>query len=164
MVNLRSEKGSITLFVLVSCMFYIASVTCVQMYMQTKRVAVDREYRQVKANYELNTLDEENLKESYYKLANLENAEINVLEKEKTNNKITVKFNLNTDNLDIKTIKYGWGLSEDINTVPSWTYLEKNSINNQITVINENAEEETEYYLFVVVNNKQICTRITFEA
>ena len=43
MSNLKNEKGSITLFVLVSCLFFIASVTCVGMYMQSKQTAVDRE-------------------------------------------------------------------------------------------------------------------------
>ena len=43
MINLRNEKGSITLFVLISCLFFVASVACVQMYMQSKKIAVDRE-------------------------------------------------------------------------------------------------------------------------
>ena len=51
-MNLKSQKGSITLFVLVSCLFFLASVACVNMYMHSKQIAVDREYRQVKANYE----------------------------------------------------------------------------------------------------------------
>ena len=68
MINLRSEKGSITLFVLVSCMFFIASVACVQIYMQSKQTAVDREFSQIKDNYEGNSLDENNLKESYEKI------------------------------------------------------------------------------------------------
>ena len=41
MINLRNEKGSITLFVLISCLFFVASVACVQMYMQSKKIAVD---------------------------------------------------------------------------------------------------------------------------
>lgn len=62
MINLRNQKGSITLFVLISCLFFVASVACVQMYMQSKKIAVDREYRAIKSNYEGNTLEEENLK------------------------------------------------------------------------------------------------------
>ena len=57
MINLRNEKGSITLFVLISCLFFVASVACVQMYMQSKKIAVDREYRAIKSNYEGNTLE-----------------------------------------------------------------------------------------------------------
>ena len=65
MINLRNQKGSITLFVLISCLFFVASVACVQMYMQSKKIAVDREYRAIKSNYEGNTLEEENLKNDY---------------------------------------------------------------------------------------------------
>ena len=53
MRNLKNENGSITLFVLVSCLFFVASVACVGMYMQSKQTAVDREYRQIRANYEV---------------------------------------------------------------------------------------------------------------
>ena len=42
MVNIKNEKGSITLFVVVSCMFFVASVVCVQMYMQSKKIDVYR--------------------------------------------------------------------------------------------------------------------------
>ena len=53
MWNLKNEQGSITLFALVSCLFFVASVACVGMYMQSKQTAVDREYRQIRANYEV---------------------------------------------------------------------------------------------------------------
>ena len=62
MINLRNQKGSITLFVLISCLFFVASVACVQMYMQSKKIAVDREYRAIKSNYEGNTLAKRLLK------------------------------------------------------------------------------------------------------
>ena len=54
MFNFKSEKGSITLFVLASCIFFIASVTCVQMYLNNKERAINQEYKQVKSNYEKN--------------------------------------------------------------------------------------------------------------
>ena len=71
MVNIKNEKGSITLFVVVSCMFFVASVVSVQMYMQSKKIAVDREYRAIKSNYEGNTLEEENLKNDYIEVEKL---------------------------------------------------------------------------------------------
>ena len=73
MINLRNQKGSITLFVLISCLFFVASVACVQMYMQSKKIAVDREYRAIKSNYEGNTLEEENLKNDYIEVEKLNN-------------------------------------------------------------------------------------------
>ena len=59
MLNLRNQRGSITFFILSSCLFFIASVTGVFMYMQSKQIAVDREYRQIKQVYEesLNEVD-----------------------------------------------------------------------------------------------------------
>lgn len=59
MLNLKNQKGSITYFVLISCLFFITSVTGVFMYMQSKQIAVDREYRQIKSFYEGNEEDTE---------------------------------------------------------------------------------------------------------
>ena len=60
MLNLKSQKGSITVLALSSCLFFLASVTTVYMYMQSKQVAVEREYRQIKSIYE-NNLDDFNI-------------------------------------------------------------------------------------------------------
>ena len=73
-MNLKSQKGSITLFVLVSCLFFLASVACVNMYMQSKQVAVDREYRQIKATYEK---DINNMDSIYTELSNKNNLIVN---------------------------------------------------------------------------------------
>ena len=54
MFNLRNQKGSITLFVLTSCLFFIASITGIFIYTQSKQIAVEREYRQIKSIYEEN--------------------------------------------------------------------------------------------------------------
>ena len=93
MINLRNEKGSITLFVLISCIFFIASVACVQMYMQSKQTAVDREYRQIKESYE-QSVDENTINNEYTKVAQLKNINIVVENTTKTNNKLTVQFSL----------------------------------------------------------------------
>ena len=62
MINLKNEKGSITVFVLASCLFFIAAVACTQIYMQSKQTAIEREYRQIKSNYEK---DSESLDDIY---------------------------------------------------------------------------------------------------
>ena len=54
MFNYRNQKGSITLFVLTSCLFFMASITGVFLYTQSKQIAVEREYRQIKSVYEEN--------------------------------------------------------------------------------------------------------------
>lgn len=163
-MNLRSNKGSITLFVLTSCLFFIASVTCMQIYIQSKQTAVDKEYRQIKSNYEKSLLDESNLQQVYEELAQPKDIKIaNIETPPVENNNLIVKFNIEgIGNIDIKNIKYGWGTSQDdISTVSKWTYLEKESIKNKIIAINNNASSVGNYYLFVAINDEQIYKNIT---
>ena len=161
MINLRNEKGSITLFVLISCLFFVASVACVQMYMQSKKTAVYREYRQIKSNYEGNTLDENNLKEDYIQVEKLNNTNINITNYTISDNILSVEFNISNTDLDIKTIKYGWGNSESVNTVERWTFIEDGSVGTTMTALNNKAETTGDYHLFIVVNNKVIYSKIT---
>lgn len=161
MLNLKNEKGSITLFVLVSCMFFIASVACVQMYMQSKQVAVDREYRQIKSNYEANSVDDASMKEAYEQLAQVKNLSINIEKTTEADSKLYVEFTLNTTNLNAKTIKYGWGTSTSIDTVSDWIYVENESVNNKMLAVNENVSTSGDYHLFVVVDGKEAYTEIT---
>ena len=151
MINLRSEKGSITLFVLVSCMFFIASVACVQIYMQSKQTAVDREFRQIKDNYEGNSLDENNLKESYEKILKQKNIEINIINTSIKDESIIVEFNVN----DVYTnlIKYGWAKENTIDKVSKWTYIEKSSSKDNMLSIYDEEAPSGDYYLFIVIND-----------
>ena len=162
MINFRNEKGSITLFVLVSCMFFIASVACVQMYMQSKRVAVDREYRQIKFNYEGNTLDENNLKNDYTEVENLNNVNVNITKSTISNNVLSVEFTINNiNNVNIKSIKYGWGTSDSVKTVERWNFIENANTETNLIAINSNAKTKGDYYLFIVINNKILSSKIT---
>lgn len=151
MINLRSEKGSITLFVLVSCMFFIASVACVQIYMQNKQTAVDREFRQIKDNYEGNSLDENNLKESYEKILKQKNIEINIINTSIKDESIIVEFNVN--DVDINLIKYGWAKEDTIDKVSKWTYIEKSSSKDNMLAIYDEEAPSGDYYLFIVIND-----------
>ena len=151
MINLRSEKGSITLFVLVSCMFFIASVACVQIYMQSKQTAVDREFRQIKDNYEGNSLDENNLKESYEKILKQKNIEINIINTSIKDESIIVEFNVN--DVDINLIKYGWSKEDAIDKVSKWTYIEKSSSKDNMLTIYDEEAPSGDYYLFIVIND-----------
>ena len=163
MLNLKSEKGSITLVVLVSCMFFIASVICVQIYMQSKQIAVDREYKQIKLNYEGNIINNDSLDKIYYQLSQLENLNIIVGEKTRKNNQLIVEFSLNnTSNIDVTTIKYGWGTSSTIDTVSQWSYIEKEGVNEKMLAINNDANSSDEYNLFIVVGEKEFYENITF--
>ena len=89
MINLKNEKGSITVFVLASCLFFIGAVACTQIYMQSKQTALEREYRQIKSNYET---DSDNIDDIY------DSFEPCYLDGEKTKNKIVFEGNENVNN------------------------------------------------------------------
>lgn len=160
MINLRNEKGSITLFVLISCMFLIASVACVQMYIQSKKIAVDREYRQIKSNYEGNSFNEDNLKASYEKISKLNNVDMNIVNTVYENNILSVEFKINDTDVNIESIKYGWGSNESVDTVNKWTFIENVNSNENMLALNNNAINSGEYHLFVVINKKVIYSKI----
>lgn len=50
--RLRDEKGSITLFILLSVLFFLVIVVSVFVYVQNKQSAMDREYNKIKNSYE----------------------------------------------------------------------------------------------------------------
>lgn len=153
MVNLRNQRGSITLFVLVSCMFFIASIICVQMFTQSKQTAVDREYRQIKSNYEGDTLSKTNLNEQYTQLSNLKNVDIDIIETTKSENNLMVKFKLSSTDIDVETIKYGWGTGTTVDTVSNWSFIEISGAKENMFAFNREAGDFESYNLFVVVND-----------
>ena len=170
-MNLKSQKGSITLFVLVSCLFFIASVACVNMYIQSKQTAVDREYRQVKANYEK---DINNMESIYRDLSRKNNLEVQfgVPEIDKENKKINVSVFTNLEYLKINTLKYGWDYSNNLSSlstdnISNWTYVEhQNGENEFIASIDfkkdTNENDIVYYYLSVVVDNKEFGTTVSY--
>lgn len=162
-MNLKSQKGSITLFVLVSCLFFLASVACINMYMQSKQVAVDREYRQVKANYEK---DINNIDSIYTELSNKNNLIVNfgIPENNKVDKKISMSVYTNLEYLDIKTLKYGWYYSTtEINrdnltssNIFNWTYVETINGENEFIATCNYTENEGYYYFCVAIDSKDI--------
>ena len=159
-MNVKSQKGSITLFVLVSCLFFLASVACVNMYMQSKQVAVDREYRQVKANYEK---DINNMDSIYAELTNKNNLSVNfgIPEINQTSKKISVKIYINLEYLNIKTLKYGWYYDTNyinnpsISRITNWTYVENQNGENEFVATYNYIENDGFYYLCVMVDNQE---------
>lgn len=162
-MNLKSQKGSITLFVLVSCLFFLASVACVNMYMQSKQTAVDREYKQVKANYEK---DINNMDTIYKELSSKNNLSVNfgIPEINKTTKKIAINIYTNLEYLDIKTLKYGWYYSdEEINKdelkstdIENWTYVETQNGENEFIAVTNFTQNTGYYYLCVITDNQDI--------
>ena len=159
-MNLKSQKGSITLFVLVSCLFFLASVACVNMYMQSKQTAVDREYKQVKANYEK---DINNMDTIYKELSSKNNLSVNfgIPEINQTSKKISVKIYINLEYLNIKTLKYGWYYDTNyinnpsISRITNWTYVENQNGENEFVATYNYIENDGFYYLCVMVDNQE---------
>lgn len=52
MINLKSNKGAITLYILVSLLFFIIAIVNVQTHLKTKEASVESEYQKIKASYQ----------------------------------------------------------------------------------------------------------------
>lgn len=159
-MDFKSKKGSVTLFVLVSCLFFIASVACINMYIQSKQNAIDREYRQIKASYEK---DINNMDSIYAELSSINNlsVEFGVPEFDKTGNRVSVDVYTNLEYYNISTLKYGWYASnENTNTplianITNWTYVEHQNGENEF-IANANILDNVRYYyLCVMINNTE---------
>ena len=57
MKNFRSNKGTITLFVLLSCLFFLVLVTSTTIYVKNKSIAQDSQYQQIKEKYAKRTIE-----------------------------------------------------------------------------------------------------------
>ena len=159
MMDLKNEKGSITLFVLVSCMFFISTLVCMLMYMRSKQKAVDREYKQIKANYESSL---ENIDETYNKLAQSSDLEVEFRDVfvDTQAKKITTTISAYILNMNVKNMKYGWFYNStdlqnpDISAITDWTYVQSVEGTNKILVSKDYSETNGYYYLCFMVNDK----------
>ena len=58
---IRDNRGSITLFVLLSCLFFLITITSVGIFVKNKESAVESDYQRIKQsyyNYEENEINE----------------------------------------------------------------------------------------------------------
>ena len=159
-MNFKNQKGAIVLIVLVSCMFYISSVACIQLYTQSKQASVDREYKQIKANYESS---KENMEKKYNQLLEIENLHVEFAEPVITteNNTTTISEDIYFYSIamDINSLKYGWYYSENqinnlsVNNITNWSFVEKSDGTNSIKAIKTNVNPGY-YYLCLMINDK----------
>ena len=154
MINFENQKGSITLTVLISCMFFLASVVCVQMYAQSKQNAVNNEYKQIKANYEV---DVKNADTIYSELLAMQSmVTFDLPEFDSVNTLVKVPCSIDTSIDRIKSLKYGWIYSDStlvdpsVDDVNDWNFTE---INEEIVAIHKYSYSSGYYYLCVMVNN-----------
>ena len=58
---LKQEKGSITVFVVLSLVFFLVVVVSVGIYSQNKAIAVEQEYQKIKSSYEQDVGNEDEI-------------------------------------------------------------------------------------------------------
>ena len=153
--GLRSEKGSVTVFVLASCLFFLVSVIGVQEYTKNKQMAVEDDYRLIKLNYEKDIGNQkviyENLKENEI----LGNITINFKEQEdyliptgSNTCVITQQFTIeNRANKNIESISYGWSNNENTEPV-NWEFISSQTLS---SIARKTDVTEGDYYLWVKV-------------
>ena len=162
-MKLKSQKGSITLFILVSLLLFIAMVISVYTFMQGKSSSINNELKQIKSKYEISDND----------LTNLYNSTINftpTINLTRDQNKVIGRITLNTSNLNIKVLKYGWVKSDrelaknELSTenIMDWTFLENQEGNFNIDIIKEDVQVGY-YYICLMVNNMEFWKGIEIE-
>lgn len=161
-MNIKSEKGAVTLFVLVSCLFFLTSVACVNMYLSSKQSAVNKEYQQIKKNYE-NDLDNANT--IYNNLKNRDSmVSFGTSSQNDETHQIIVPVTINTYNLDVKTIKYGWvpspslltqqEISSHLSAIEDWTYVENENSGFSVQAVTS-CNDEGFYYLCFMLDDTE---------
>lgn len=60
-INLKSQKGSITLFVLAACLFFIVTIASTYAYAHRKNQAVEKSIAQIKSRYEKDVGNEDEI-------------------------------------------------------------------------------------------------------
>lgn len=163
MIKLRNENGSVTIFVLVSCLFIIAAVACTQIYMQSKQVAIEREYSQIKSNYETEIGDMDSIYDNIYNTLLEEidkmNAEVKESEITDQGDDLGLEITVDVENIDDD---YEISLDKDILQISDDT--KDNELNNKEKIIkilptnkDENITKE-EVNLLVNVGNSNAKT------
>lgn len=52
MISLKNNRGAITLYILVSLLFFIIAIVSVQANLKTKEASVESEYQKIKESYQ----------------------------------------------------------------------------------------------------------------
>ena len=162
--NLKSEKGSITIFALASCLFFLVSIVGAQVYNRNKKMASEENYKQIKQSYEK---DVENEMDIYNSLKNVEKSgeiritfdlqEGYIIPTDSINSTVTIfqKFTIdNGTNQEIQSISYGWSniLGEEPD---NWVQLPVNFLSQ---IVQKKDAGEGNYYLCVKVVDEKLNT------
>lgn len=152
------EKGSITIFVLASCLFFLVSIVGVSVYIKNKQIAVDEKYQQIKSTYEKELGNEENIYNEIITTSKTGKIEVNFEAQGKyliptgtTDVTISQKFVIkNGTNYDIEKIMYGWSSIEG-NEPTDWKELPNQSLSE---IVKRAGTEEGTYYLWIKITDE----------
>lgn len=163
MINFRNQKGSITIFVIASCLLFVTTVMGIATYVQNKVNNEEEEYRKIKATYEQDVGKESEFYSNIVANTNINSSDtsVNFAQKEvyiiptgSTTVLISQKFDV-VETEEISTIEYAWtddpeGTVEDA----SWVSLQKG----EDTYTVKSSKEAGNFYLKVRLNETEIIT------
>lgn len=160
--NLKSEKGSITIFALASCLFFLVSIVGAEVYTRNKQIALEENYKQIKQSYEKdvgNELDIYNSLKDIEKSGEIrisfEPQEGYIIPTDSTAVTISQKFTIdNGTNKKIQSISYGWSNESGVEP-DSWTELPVDSLSQ---IVKKKDVDEGEYYLCIKVVDEKLNT------
>lgn len=158
--NLKSEKGSITVFVLASCLFFLISTVGVQVYTKNKQTALEKDYIQIKESYEKDLGNQGIL---YNKLkdvsksgkieVNFESQEGYLIPTGEGSTDITQKITIdNGTNKQIRQISYGWS-NTAVSEPGEWAPLPTNNLTYLVT---KRGATEGDHYLWVKIADEDL--------
>ena len=154
--SFKSEKGSITVFTLASCLFFLVSVIGVQAYTKNKEMAVEEDYKRIKQSYEK---DIDNQAEIYNRIkdltgdigVNFEPQEDYLIPTGTTSCSISQKFTVdNQSNNRVQSLSFGWSTEPETQLI-NW---ENVSIQSLTHTANKTGATAGDYYLWVKVKHE----------
>lgn len=149
------EKGSITIFVLASCLFFLVSIMGVEVYTKNKQMAVDEKYHQIKSTYEKDLENKEKIYNDLITTNKNENIEVTFETREKyliptnaTGVTISQKFTIKDGtNYSIEKVKYGWSNTQSSEPT-EWKELPERTLSE---IVKKSDVASGSYYLWVKV-------------
>ena len=155
----RGERGSITVFTLASCLFFLVSVMGVQAYTKNKQMSVEDDYKRIKQNYEVEVNNQDEIYNKYKDVTISENGvtfeaqEGYIIPTGATACTISQRFTVETEpNNRVQSISYAWNNAPD--TQPLENAWQNLSIQSLTHTVSKNDATQGSYYLWVKVKRE----------
>ena len=161
-MDLKNNKGSITVFVVASCMLFIIVALGISNFIQNKSNNEEEQFREIKKSYEKDIGNEDEIynrlkDNSYSEDIDFETKQHYVIPTDESSITISQKVTIMNNNLNINSISYRWYYKENEsdanwqNLGSGWTPLAK--LDKTYNVKKDNAEEGI-YALKIKINEE----------